>query len=321
MRDGGLREAPSDSHGGERGDDYWRSRAGAAVAATKGVLANPPGEPGVAPLAEAAVEQAASPDAPVRLARHPVSDNLAHLVRHVWIPRWRLPPGVVIEQGVLEYPSANLVIDATTAALHGPALGRGSQRLEGEGSAFGVLLQPGVAHLLVPGRMSALVGSTMPLVELRVAPDASTRRLPDRVRSAVGAGDDEGAIAAFELWLRAQRLELEADADLLRRIVDLAETDRDMLRVDQLAEAVGLSARALQRLVHEQLGLTPKWLIGRYRMQEAAQRLAASDPPPLAALAADLGFADQAHFSRRFRAVIGATPRRYARAAASGGFG
>ncbi|MFF2371083.1 helix-turn-helix domain-containing protein [Agromyces sp. NPDC058110] len=52
-------------------------------------------------------------------------------------------------------------------------------------------------------------------------------------------------------------------------------------------------------------------------MQEAAHRLAASDAPPLAALAAELGFADQAHFSREFRAVIGETPRRYARAAAS----
>ncbi|MGI9822671.1 helix-turn-helix domain-containing protein [Agromyces sp. Marseille-Q5079] len=318
MRDGGVRDAPGDAPDDAR-DDYWRRRAGGA--ATKGVLANAPGEPGIAPLADAAAEQAVSPDAPVRLARHAVGDDLAHLVRHVWIPRWNLPPGVVIEQGVLEYPSSNLVIDATSAALHGPALGRGFQRLEGSGAAFGVLLQPGVAHLLVAGRMSALVGSSIPLDALRVSHDASTASLPQRVRAAVDAGDDAVAIAAFEHWLRAQRLEPDADADLLRRIVDLAETDRGILRVDQLADAVGVSARALQRLVHEQLGLTPKWLIGRYRMQEAAQRLATSDPPPLAELAADLGFADQAHFSRQFRAVIGETPRRYARAAASAGPG
>lgn len=301
--------------GATAGDDYWRRRAGGA--ATKGVLANAPGEPGIAPLADDAAEQAASPDAPVRLARHAVGDDLADLVRHVWIPRWHLPPGVVIEQGVLEYPSANLVIDATTAALHGPALGRGFQRLEGDGSAFGVLLQPGVAHRLVPGRMSALIGSSTPLDALRIVPEPSATAMADHVRSSVAAGHDDEAMAAFERWLRAQHLELDADAELLRRIVDLAETDRGILRVDQLADAAGTTPRALQRLLHERLGLTPKWLIGRYRMQEAAQRLAASDPPPLAELAAELGFADQAHFSRQFRAVIGETPRRYARAAAS----
>ncbi|MET4157225.1 helix-turn-helix domain-containing protein [Agromyces sp. PvR057] len=302
--------------GGPTGDDYWRSRAGAAV---KGVLAGPAGEPGIAPLAEAAAEQAASSAAPVRLARHAVSTDLAPLVRHVWIPRWRLPPGVVIEQGVLEYPSANLVIDATSAALHGPALGRGFQRLEGEGSAFGALLQPGVAHGLAPRSMSALIGSTAPLDELRGVDAASAATLVADIRSALSAGDDAGAIEVFEGWLRSLHLTLGADAELLRRIVELAETDRTILRAEHLADATGLGLRALQRLVREQLGLTPKWLIGRYRMQEAAQALAAPDAPPLADLAASLGFADQAHFSRQFRAVIGETPRRYALAALSQG--
>uniref|UniRef100_UPI00135ACF58 AraC family transcriptional regulator n=1 Tax=Agromyces humi TaxID=1766800 RepID=UPI00135ACF58 len=45
--------------------------------------------------------------------------------------------------------------------------------------------------------------------------------------------------------------------------------------------------------------------------------LAAPDAPALADLAADLGFADQAHLTREFRAVIGETPRRYALAAAA----
>jgi AraC-like DNA-binding protein len=50
-------------------------------------------------------------------------------------------------------------------------------------------------------------------------------------------------------------------------------------------------------------------------MQEAAAALAEPHPPALTDLAASLGFADQAHLSREFRAVIGETPRRYALAA------
>lgn len=291
------------------GDDYWRSRAG--VPAVKGVLAPQAGSHGVAPLPAVADAQV-DDDAPVRLARLPVSRAVADLVRHVWIPRWNLPPGVVVEQGVLEYPSANLVIEADAAALYGPELGRGVQRLGGTGWAFGALLQPGVARLLVSGPMRALIGGSVPLDELRVTDAAA---MTHDVRVAVAAGDDAAARASFEAWLVGQHLELDEDARLVRRVVELAEEDRSILRADDLADASGIGLRSLQRLLREQLGLTPKWLIRRYRMQEAAAVLAGPDAPALADLAASVGFADQAHLSREFRAVIGETPRRYAHAA------
>ncbi|RXZ72282.1 AraC family transcriptional regulator [Agromyces albus] len=290
-------------------DDYWRSRAG--VPAVNGVLASQPGQPGLAPLPAVADRQARE-GAPVRLSRLAVAPEVAELVRHVWIPRWSLPPGVVVEQGVLEYPSANLVIEAGGAALHGPELGRGHRRLEGTGWAFGALLQPGVARLLVTGPMRAPIGGSVAIEELR-ATDAAA--LVDAIRTSVVAGDDEAARSAFESWMLAQHLVLDDDSRLVRRVVELAETDRTILRAEDLASASGLGLRSLQRLVREQLGLTPKWLIRRYRMQEAAAALAAPDALALADLAASLGFVDQAHLTREFRAVIGETPRRYAEAA------
>src|SRR5918993_4425092 len=96
-------------------EEYWRSRAG--VPAVKGVLAPQAGSPGVAPLPAVADAQVEG-DAPVRLARLPVGPAVAELVRHVWIPRWQLPPGMAVEQGVLEYPSANLVVEPESAALY-----------------------------------------------------------------------------------------------------------------------------------------------------------------------------------------------------------
>ncbi len=222
--------------------------------------------------------------------------------------------GVVVEQGVLEYPSANLVIEAEAAALYGPALGRGHQRLEGTGWAFGALLQPGVARLLVAAPMRTLIGGSVPLQQLRVTDAAALAR---DVRVAVDAGDDAAAVARFESWLVAQALVVDDDARLVRRVVELAEQDRTILRAEDLASASGLGLRTLQRLVRDQLGLTPKWLIRRYRMQEAAAALAAPDAPSLAELAAELGFTDQAHLTREFRAVIGETPRRYALAASA----
>lgn len=294
--------------------EHWRARA--ALPASKGILAPEPGVPGIAPHAAAADLQAASGDAPVRLSRLPVGPAVAHLVRHVWVPRWRLPPGVVVEQGVLEYPSANLVVEAHAAGLYGPAPGRSDERLEGSGWAFGALLQPGVARRLAGVPMRSIVGSVVHLHELRAhgaAPFAAD------VRRAMEIGDEASAVTVFEQWIGAQEIVLDADAALVREVVELAESDRSILRADDLARASGLGLRSLQRLVRDELGLTPKWLIRRYRMQEAAAALAESDPPPLAELASSLGFADQAHLGREFRAVIGETPRRYARRAGARG--
>ncbi|WP_448003618.1 helix-turn-helix domain-containing protein [Agromyces bauzanensis] len=257
-------------------------RAGAGIPASKGVLAPEPGDPGIAPHPAAAEAQATSDDAPIRLTRFAVDRRIAHLVRHVWVPRWRLPPGVVVRQGVLEYPSANLVVEAHAAGVYGPALGRGDERLEGSGWAFGALLQPGVARRLTSVPMRRLVGGVADLHELRVH---GTPGFVADVRRAMAAGDEASALAIFERWIDAQEITLDADATLVR----------------------------------DELGLTPKWLIRRYRMQEAAAALAEPDPPSLADLAASLGFADQAHLTREFRAVIGETPRRYARRAGERG--
>jgi AraC-like DNA-binding protein len=59
--------------------------------------------------------------------------------------------------------------------------------------------------------------------------------------------------------------------------------------------------------------VSPKWILRRYRLHEAAEQLKGKRPPLLAALAASLGYADQSHFARDFRAVVGQTPRSFAR--------
>jgi transcriptional regulator GlxA family with amidase domain len=79
-----------------------------------------------------------------------------------------------------------------------------------------------------------------------------------------------------------------------------------------LAKAAGLSLRALQRLFHDYVGVPPKWVIARFRLQEAAWRLA-EGRDDLAGLAAELGFFDQAHFNRDFTRLLGVAPGEYRR--------
>ena len=99
-------------------------------------------------------------------------------------------------------------------------------------------------------------------------------------------------------------------AELVARITD----DPGLRRVDQLAASSGMTARTLQRLFADYVGVSPKWVMRRARLHEAAEHADSGEPVDWAALASDLGYADQAHLTRDFTVTIGVPPARYAAA-------
>nr|BFE68666.1 hypothetical protein GCM10020092_019670 [Actinoplanes digitatis] len=68
----------------------------------------------------------------------------------------------------------------------------------------------------------------------------------------------------------------------------------------------------MQRLFADYVGLGPKWVIRRYRLHEVGERLAAGADIDWARLVGELGYADQAHFTRDFTAMFGEPPTVYA---------
>lgn len=248
--------------------------------------------------------------APVRIERRAPGEAAAAFVRHYWLPRWSLPGGASVHEAVLEYPAANVVIEAGTAMLHRASRGLSGRTLTGEGWAFGVLLRPGTARQWVGGTLRG-APAAIPLAALDAAPAAALTSAAGAVRECLADDDAAGAVAVFEAALGGLPAP-DADARLVDAIVAAVESDRDLRRVEQLADRFGIGVRRLQRLVAGHIGFGPKWLIQRYRLQEAAAALRESEPPALARLAADLGYADQAHFNREFKAVVGVTPGAYA---------
>jgi AraC-like DNA-binding protein len=103
--------------------------------------------------------------------------------------------------------------------------------------------------------------------------------------------------------------------DLVHGIVDRIANDRDINRVDELAAQLNLGERALQRLFNEYVGVSPKWVIRRSRLHDAAARLDNAEEVNLTQLAADLGYSDQAHFTRDFKTLVGKSPSDYRRSA------
>jgi AraC-like DNA-binding protein len=93
-------------------------------------------------------------------------------------------------------------------------------------------------------------------------------------------------------------------------IVQAAETHRSILAVSDLAEAVSLSVRSIQDICRRTLGVSPKWLIRCFRLQNALARLDTGADMNLSSLAQDLGYFDQAHFTKDFKMITGVSPGR-----------
>lgn len=242
--------------------------------------------------------------------RRPPSPDLAQTVRRYWIPVWSLPEGVTSVQRVLQYPVSLLVIAADYQRLIGPSTGLSVKELSGTGWALGVMLQPAPGESLWGGRVHSdaeVDWAEVPALD----PD-----LPSRVRSLMSPdpGSSERQHAALALVEDELRRLPPIDPDGLRvnAIVEFIESSR-ITRVEEICAEFALTERSLQRLFARRVGLGPKWLIQRRRLHEVAERLtAAGTAPRMAELAAELGYSDQAHLTRDFRAVTGKTPGAFA---------
>ncbi|TFV81579.1 AraC family transcriptional regulator [Microbacterium sp. dk485] len=215
-----------------------------------------------------------------------------------WVPQWDLPAGVVSRQPILAYPAANLVVQDGEARLWGATTRVGERVLQGRGWAVGALLRP-----------AALTDAPSALVD-------DSRRLdePGLVR-AVGAAmpDVPAACAVMAAWVADRVGPVEGERELANDMVDLLSSDPAVVRVEDAARRLRVSVRTVQRLAHRTVGLPPAAIIRRRRLQEAAARIREDPTVPLALVAADAGYADQAHLARDFRTVLGLTPSTYRR--------
>jgi AraC-like DNA-binding protein len=242
-----------------------------------------------------------------------VSRALAPFVERYWSVSWDRTGQPPFRSEVLSHPAVNLSVEegsqprfgtALPAVLvHGPVTRRAVVDLVGTGRVTAAKFRPG-GWVAFAGRQGGR-NSIAPL-DPAIGLDP-VRLLADLLAEA----DDDARVAVLDAALAPLAPEpAQAYLDLCALVHAMSE-DRSVVRVEQAAALGAMSTRSLQRLFRTYVGISPKAVLARYRLQDAAAAIDAGDVTDLATLAAELGWFDQAHFSRDFRSVVGVTPSAY----------
>lgn len=92
-------------------------------------------------------------------------------------------------------------------------------------------------------------------------------------------------------------------------LIHIIKSSERFISLEELAQQVGLSRYAIIRLFKANVGLTPHAFQINLKINQARAQL--KQGIPLAELAVNLGFSDQSHFHKAFKAHTGITPRQF----------
>ena len=221
----------------------------------------------------------------VALTRYPPTPALAAVIDRFWAVRWKLPEGACHRQQVLTHPGANASVGHANAMPGAQAPGPVEARMYGVARVLTTRVLVGtdwtVAAMLRPGGLGAFVSG-------------SAASLTDRVVSLGEAiGCDDPAVVTETTRTEAERARVAVLASALQRalaparvpdavrvteVARLAETSREVRRLADLCAASGFEPRRLQRLFLRFAGVSPTWVIRRYRLLEAAESVREGEP-------------------------------------------
>ncbi|WP_344246451.1 helix-turn-helix domain-containing protein [Isoptericola hypogeus] len=235
------------------------------------------------------------------------------VVETYWHVRWALPDGERIEQTIVDRPAVTLSIESGDVVapfvVTGPRRRAWVRTISGSGDVFAARLRPSGLDVLGGVALPTLVDAVVPADDALCPGIHGLLRAVGRARDPQARADVFDELAARCLEERppgpAQRL---ADAV----VAELVAAVRDRTGAP-FADGFGVSERTVQRALRSTLGMGPKAIASRIRLQEVARLLAGPGVDDLARIAAELGYADQAHLVTDFRRTTGITPGAYRR--------
>ncbi|HEU5485303.1 MAG TPA: helix-turn-helix domain-containing protein [Microlunatus sp.] len=248
--------------------------------------------------------------------RYAPGHELAPWLAYFWTVTWDRGGADPLESTVISFPAMHLTVEwgdpgevrhghqLPATLVHGLLSRVFRVDLAGRGGVAGARFRADGFHAWTGLDAAALTDRVVPAADvlgeelgnlhIDLRPDADPAAALDRLRTELRRQRPEGRPAG------------------IGRVVDQMAADPTLVRVDQVSQATGMAERTLQRRFRREIGIGPKWVLSRFRLQEAALALENDPDADLGRLAPQLGFYDQAHLTNTFVEMLGETPAAYA---------
>lgn len=233
------------------------------------------------------------------------SAEIGYFVQHYWIVRWDLRGQAPYSQVVIAHPNVNLVFEKGASGVFGVAKTTSSHLLKEQGWVFGIKFKPGGFYPFLQAPVSTLTGGVISLEEVF---GVKTAPMEAEILSLT---DDAAMVGRAEAFLTAHLPERDPNTALISEIVQMIQQDRTILKVEDVVRLSGMNKRTMQRLFDRYVGVSPKSVIQRYRLHEAAEHMDQGTAGDWLDLSIALGYYDHSHFIRDFRSIVGVSPEQY----------
>lgn len=253
-------------------------------------------------------------------ARRQPAPELLPYVDCYWMVRWDLRDREPYLAETLPHPCVYWVTEWGDSDIHGVSSARFTRLLQGKGRVFGVRFHPGGFYPFYGKPISTLTDGSVTLAKVWGKAGTEFRKvLADldvngpNSESPADPDDlvDEQMMDLTDRFLLDRLPEPDPRLSQISTIVSTIATTPGINRVEEVAQRFGTTVRSLQRLFSLFVGVSPKWVIKRYRLHEALQRMDAGETIEWTRLALDLGYFDQTHFIKDFRKMVGRSPGEY----------
>lgn len=239
--------------------------------------------------------------------RQAPSSALAPFVAHYWFVSWDLRGHPAKQQVTLPHPNVHLVVEQGHARVYGVHTARFTRTLSGQDRVFGVKFQAGGFYPWYRRPIAELHNQSLAI-------NACFASEHQQFVSDIEAVSEFSTMCeVVEGFLLSFLPPADPKLGFLRDLFRDIECDRSLLSVEDLVRHTGIDKRSLQRLFQVYVGVSPKWVIQRYRLHQAIAEVQAGRSCSWADMALELGYFDQTHFTRNFRTMIGMTPSEYAK--------
>jgi AraC-like DNA-binding protein len=232
------------------------------------------------------------------------SHILEPFVEYIWIQRQKKPldPAYTPIE-ICSGPNVYIFLTAQSSFIHGTVAQEFQYDAHASKVIAGVKFKPGGFYPFYLRPVIRLADKTLPadIVFPEITPDFTETLLAQK---------DKVIVQSLEKILQAHAPTMYGGLNLIRRVMEKIEEDKQPQTVSSIARSVGRSERALQLLFHHHVGVSLKWVINRKRLLRTIDKVVLLGLSWTNA-AAETGYSNQSHFTREFKQATGLSPSVY----------